>query len=204
MNGNRAFYIGIGMVVLLSTIVLGWLATKSSIQEQLDRSITQFFSENTDASNSTSNPVLGTTVTEDEANDVVPNISVNQLYLLINAHRKDYRLSSLVTHPALEKSAQKKIDDMVENNYYRHQDVENIESWYLFKQVGYHFSHAGENLSFNNNTPWQVFDSWVNSPAHNEQLLGPVYRDMGAAVDCETFLEYDGGGCIVVLHLGAE
>lgn len=128
----------------------------------------------------------------------------DKLYLLINAHRKDHDLTPLATNPLLETSAQLKISDMVKNKYYRHEDVQNIQSWYLLKQVGYTYQSAGENLSFSYNTPWQVFNAWLESPAHNEQLLTPEYRDMGLAIDCETLAKHASGGCMVVLHVGAR
>lgn len=124
------------------------------------------------------------------------------LYLLINAYRKDHKLSSLLIEPTLEMSAGAKIKDMVQNNYFRHTDVQNQDTWYFFTNAGYDYKRAGENISFKHNTPWQVFEGWVDSPTHNQQLLTQEYEEMGLSSDCESLAEYQGDTCIVVLHLG--
>ncbi len=126
----------------------------------------------------------------------------HRLYSLINAYRKDQNLSPLLIDPRLEKSATAKINDMISQKYYRHEDTVNQESWYLFTAAGYHYKLAGENISFSHNTPWQVFQAWSESTSHNEQLLKPNYEEMGLAADCESFREYAGKNCVVVLHLG--
>ncbi len=141
---------------------------------------------------------VNTTIAQSEVFDLF------KLYLLINAHRKEHKLSPLLIHPSLEQSAQDKIADMVAKKYYRHQDTSDTPSWYLFKKAGYMYLKAGENLSFVHQSPWQVFDAWQQSPQHNQQLLTPEYVDMGLAADCETFKNYPDGGCIVVLHLGTD
>lgn len=132
------------------------------------------------------------------------NFEINKLYSLINSYRKDNGLSPLNIDQSLQISAKRKIEDMIENNYFRHQDTGNVESWYLFRTAGYEFTAAGENLSSGNNTPWQVFEAWKESSVHDDQLKKEVYRDMGLAVDCESYKIASLPSCIVVLHLGAR
>jgi len=128
-------------------------------------------------------------------------LNPDTLYSLINAHRRENHLSPLQANPSLEKSAALKIDDMNANQYWRHQDKQEVESWYLFRQAGYGYQLAGENLGFAVTSEWQVFADWVASPTHNLQLLEPEYEDMGLATDCVTYTKLAGGGCLVVLHL---
>ncbi len=141
--------------------------------------------------------VLGATTPQNKQ-----EFTADKLYLLINAHRKENKLSSLAPVSELELSAALKITDMIAKNYWQHADPQNIESWPLFKQAGYNYLLAGENLSFAINTPWGVFSSWVASPTHNEQLLTDEYVHMGAAIDCTTYQKLAEQPCIVVLHLG--
>lgn len=145
---------------------------------------------------STQESVQGTT------NQNNASFNTNSLYLLINAYRKDNNLSPLLVDPRLENSAQAKIADMFKQNYFRHQDKQNQPSWHLFTAAGYNYKQAGENLSFSHNTPWQVFQGWVNSPTHNQQLLSSNFEDMGLAADCTTVAELNDDNCVVVLHLG--
>lgn len=126
------------------------------------------------------------------------------LYNLINAHRAENTLSELKSNALLEKSAQLKLKDMVDNEYWKHEDKSDTQSWYLFNQAGYDYKLAGENLAFGFNTAWDVFDEWVKSEAHNKELLTPEYEDMGLAIDCDTYKQKKDTSCIVVLHLGAN
>jgi uncharacterized protein YkwD len=132
------------------------------------------------------------------------NIDTSRIYSLINAHRKEHNQSSLRIHAALELSAQRKMEDMRANKYWQHENRDGVITWELFEQSGYHYSAAGENLSFGNNSAWAVFDGWVNSDQHNRQMLSPEYEDMGLAVDCENYQEAGQKKCAVVLHLGKQ
>ncbi|MCB9813741.1 MAG: hypothetical protein H6772_05070 [Pseudomonadales bacterium] len=126
-----------------------------------------------------------------------------KLYSLINSYRKENNLTPLSINKSLEISAGKKIQDMIENDYFRHSDPENVESWYLFRTSGYEFKTAGENLSAGINSPWQVFEAWRNSEIHNTQLLNKTYLDMGLGTDCVSYKIANETSCIVVLHLGS-
>ena len=127
----------------------------------------------------------------------------SKLYNLINAYRKERNLSPLLVSPQLELSAKLKLNDMVTNNYWQHQDNSNRPPWQFFAQAGYNYTKAGENLGFNQKSAFAVFDAWTKSKKHNEQLLTPEYEHMGLAVDCSLLKKADpNAGCIVVLHLG--
>lgn len=145
--------------------------------------------------------VLGTI---DTTNDEYFSFDTQKLYRLISEYRKEQNLHKLFINRTLEESAQRKLSDMIEKKYFRHADMNQYESWYLFNASGYDYTYAGENLSSGYNTPWQVFDAWVNSAIHNQQLLKPEYLDMGLAVNCETYQVRSQPACIVVLHLGAR
>lgn len=126
------------------------------------------------------------------------------LYSLINAHRKEHNFSELQVHAALEQSSSKKLQEMIAEKYWQHENRAGKTSWYLFEQSGYHYTDAGENLSFGNNSAWNVFNAWVNSPDHNAQMLTASYENMGAAADCGTYKEVGEINCVVVLHLGKQ
>ncbi len=128
-----------------------------------------------------------------------------KLYNLINAYRKERNLSPLLVFPQLELSAKLKLNDMITNNYWQHQDNSNRPPWQFFAQANYSYTKAGENLGFNQKSAFSVFDAWTKSKKHNEQLLNPIYEHMGLAVDCKLLKKTDpNAGCIVVLHLGKK
>lgn len=128
----------------------------------------------------------------------------DKLYNLILAYRREQSVSLLTRSQLLEQSAHLKLADMIENNYYRHEDQTNVQSWYLLEQVGYPYQTAGENLAFGATSAWQVFSDWQQSPTHNTQLLNPNYENMGLAVDCHTFAPQTANACMVVLHLAQQ
>jgi len=146
--------------------------------------------------------VLGTVDTTKDTENF--SFDTNKLYRLISEYRKEQKLHTLFVNRTLEESAQRKLSDMIEKKYFRHADMNQYESWYLFNASGYDYTFAGENLSSGHNTPWQVFDAWVNSDVHNQQLLKPEYLDMGLAINCETYEIRKQPACIVVLQLEAR
>lgn len=131
-----------------------------------------------------------------------PNFQLDQLYRFINAHRQENRLSKLAVNLTLERSARTKLNDMIQDDYWQHENTAGQPTWQFFEDAGYQYSLAGENLSFNNNSAWKTFEGWMNSPTHNAQMLNAEYEEMGAAVDCSSIRDNNGSSCIVVLHLG--
>ncbi len=134
----------------------------------------------------------------------VESFSLDKLYSLINAYRREKKLNILKAHPLLEKSAQEKLSDMQARKYWSHLDPQGRASWYFFDSVGYHYEHAGETISTGNMTPWKVFAAWTESPTHNAELVNPLYEHMGAAVDCSSYVTAGIESCVVVLHLGKQ
>ncbi len=139
--------------------------------------------------------VLGTSTTSQ-------TFSLDKLYSLINAYRREKKVSILKAHPLLEKSAHDKLMDMFERQYWTHLDPQGRPSWYLLETAGYSYAHAGENISTGYTTPWQVFAAWKESPTHEAELLDARYEHMGAAVDCDTYKTGGVTSCVIVLHLG--
>ncbi len=150
--------------------------------------------------------VLGAHTSAGEITDLPlnspPDYQLNQLYRLINTHRQENRLSQLSVSLALERSARAKLNDMIKDNYWQHQNKAGLPTWQFLKDAGYQYQLAGENLAFNHNSAWKTFEGWLHSPEHNAQMLHKDYDDMGAAVDCISVRDKDGFSCVVVLHLG--
>ncbi len=150
--------------------------------------------------------VLGAHTSAEEMTDVPldspPDYQLIQLYRLINTHRQENRLSQLSINLALERSARTKLIDMIKDDYWQHENKSGQTTWQFFKDAGYQYQLAGENLAFNHNSAWKTFEGWLQSPEHNAQMLHKEYEDMGAAVDCLSIRENNGFSCVVVLHLG--
>lgn len=153
--------------------------------------------------NTTQTSLESHTRQEELASPNSPQISKDSLYLLINAMRKSNQLPELAPDARLEASAQLKLADMLQNKYFRHEDLDKRTSWHFFKQTGYDYLTAGENLAFAQTSPWQIISHWEQSQTHKEQILNSDYIHMGLAIDCKTLEKNAGSGCITVLHLGS-
>jgi len=106
---------------------------------------------------------------------------------LANGDRAAQSLGSLAISPVLTAAAQAKADDMAAKGYFAHVSPEGRDSWYWFKQAGYSFTYAGENLAVDFSDSGDVEHAWMNSPKHRENLLDPHFTEIGIATAQGTF-----------------
>ncbi len=127
-------------------------------------------------------------------------ISKTILLELINQERIKRNLPPLKENPILERSAMLKGKDILEKDYFSHVSPEGISPWYWFKIAGYNFQVAGENLAIGFLDSREVFEAWMNSPPHRQNLLNPNYREIGISI---LKGEFKGNQVyLVVQHLG--
>ncbi len=70
--------------------------------------------------------------------------------------------------------------DMVENDYFAHEDLDGGEPWDRAEDAGYsNWTAVGENIAFGYTTPEEVMEGWMNSPGHCENILDPEYHELG-------------------------
>jgi hypothetical protein len=110
--------------------------------------------------------------------DITKSDLINQL----NQKRTATGLNTLTESSALDQAALLKAQDMVSNNYFAHQSPTGLTPWFWFKQVGYAYTYAGENLAIGFADSSEVFNAWLNSPEHRANLLNPHYKDVGTAI----------------------
>lgn len=106
---------------------------------------------------------------------------------LANGDRATNSLGGLTMNPRLVVAAQAKADDMAAKGYFAHKAPDGKDSWYWFKEAGYSFSYAGENLAVDFSDSADVERAWMNSPTHRENLLDPHFTEIGIAVAQGTF-----------------
>jgi len=100
---------------------------------------------------------------------------------LANGDRVSNSLSALKVNPVLVAAAQAKANDMAAKGYFAHVSPEGIDPWHWFKEAGYTFSHAGENLAVDFSDSSDVEKAWMNSPSHRENILDAKYTEIGIA-----------------------
>lgn len=101
---------------------------------------------------------------------------------LVNESRLSHKEDILVRNDLLTKAAQMKADDMFSNNYFAHTSPEGKTPWVWFKNVGYDYEYAGENLAIHFTNPETQHQAWMKSITHRKNILNPEYREIGVAV----------------------
>lgn len=101
---------------------------------------------------------------------------------LTNNDRSTSGLGTLVTSEALTKVAEAKANDMATKGYFAHTSPEGLSPWHWYKQEGYLFSYAGENLAIDFSESADVQRAWMNSPTHRANVLGSQFTEIGIAV----------------------
>ena len=103
----------------------------------------------------------------------------DSLLQTINIIRTQNNLRPLKGSSQLNQSALEKALDLVNQNYWAHQNPQGIQPWDLMKQAGYDYKSAGENLERDYTDEAKTIETWMNSPTHKENILNPNYRELG-------------------------
>lgn len=130
------------------------------------------------------------------------SINVQGLLDATNQQRIKANIAPLTLANKLSSSAQAKCSDMVTNNYWSHIDLAGQEPWHFIDATGYKKQAAGENLAYGFDTSDKVVEGWMNSKAHREKLLDPIYTDVGYGICTSTNFVQAGPQTIVVQHFG--
>jgi len=110
------------------------------------------------------------------------DISKIALIKMLNQDRKEAGLGPLKENTVLNNAAVLKAEDMLAKDYFSHQSPEGISPWYWFKQAGYNYKIAGENLAIGFLDSGEVNQAWLDSPSHKANLLNSNYKDVGIAI----------------------
>lgn len=110
------------------------------------------------------------------------DISIEKLNQLTNEQRQKNNLPSLTVNSALTLAAQKKAENMFQENYWSHYSPDGKTPWDFILGAGYKYEYAGENLAKNFLFSNGVVDAWMNSPTHRDNLLKKEYTEVGYAI----------------------
>jgi len=101
------------------------------------------------------------------------------VFNLANESRTNANVPELRVSPILNEAAQLKAQHMLDTGYFAHNSPDGITPWYWFNQVGYGYSHAGENLAIDFSDSQNVHQAWMNSPTHAKNILANKYSEIG-------------------------
>ena len=128
-------------------------------------------------------------VVEQEEATVIPVATKDELLAEVNKRRAEVGVAPLQHSPELEATAQAKCDDMVARNYYDHVNPDGIRGVKVAELETGWYGWFGENLlmqSVPDDSAKNVFDTWVRSEGHKEQLLDPIYTLTGFGICGDT------------------
>lgn len=100
---------------------------------------------------------------------------------ITNNDRAASNLDGLTVNPLLVAAAQAKADHMAKYGYFAHNSPDGKDPWYWFKQAGYDYMYAGENLAMDFSESADVARAWMNSPSHRDNILSDKYTEIGIA-----------------------
>ncbi len=110
------------------------------------------------------------------------DISPERIVELTNQKRVEKGLAPVKLNSTLSQGAQLKAGDMFAFDYWAHQSPSGREPWEFFREVGYDYRVAGENLARDFMQSNEVVEAWMESPTHKENILNPKYKEIGVAV----------------------
>lgn len=117
-------------------------------------------------------------------------IGADTVLQLSNQARSEHSIQALTPNTTLMSAAQAKAEDMAANHYFAHFSPSGKTPWDFFKEAGYSYRVAGENLAITNENEQAVINGWLNSPTHRENLLSNQYGDIGIGI--ARFGDYQG------------
>lgn len=120
-----------------------------------------------------------------------------------NDARANQSLPALSANSQLNNSAQAKAEDMATKDYWAHVAPDGTEPWFFFKQAGYPYVRAGENLAYGFASSQAAIEGWLNSPSHRANIMGD-YTEVGFGIANAPNFQGEGPQTIVVAHYGAR
>jgi len=110
--------------------------------------------------------------------DILPEAIIR----LTNEEREKEGLSALEENGFLNEAARRKAADMFAFDYWAHSSPAGKTPWSFFKEAGYNYVVAGENLAKDFSNPEAVVGAWMKSPTHKANIADNRFKEIGVAV----------------------
>ncbi|MFH1561328.1 MAG: CAP domain-containing protein [Patescibacteria group bacterium] len=109
-------------------------------------------------------------------------ITPERIVELTNQQRVGLGQSELTINSVLSEAARRKAGDMFAFDYWAHTSPSGRDPWTFFKEAGYDYRLAGENLARDFSDPDSVVRAWMKSPSHRENIVNGKFQEIGVAV----------------------
>jgi len=110
------------------------------------------------------------------------SISIDEVVRATNETRASSGLKPLFYNEKLADAARRKASNMLSENYWAHNSPSGKSPWTWFKEAGYTYVFAGENLAKDFGDTNRMMNAWMASPTHKENIINPKYSEIGIAV----------------------
>lgn len=118
---------------------------------------------------------------------VLPSVVVE----LTNEEREELNQQPLRRNVTLDAAAKQKAKHMAANQYFAHYSPDGVSPWYWFKEAGYVYAHAGENLAIHFTDSSEVVEAWMDSPTHRANIVDSKYTEIGVGTARGTYEGFD-------------
>lgn len=114
----------------------------------------------------------------DFSNEITPETVTVQM----NVYRAEAGLLPLRLDAKLTRAAEGRMQDMADGGWWSHESPEGISPFVWLSLADYKYSMAAENLANGFETAPLLVETWMESPGHRANILGPAYADCGIAI----------------------
>jgi uncharacterized protein YkwD len=139
-----------------------------------------------------------------QGNAAAPSTAQEETMLcLVNGARRSRGLGPLGAPASLTRAAARKSADILRCDEFSHEAC-GREFTYWIERAGYHGCREGENIAYGSGsyaTPRSIFQMWMRSSGHRENILGP-YEDIGIGLQVGA-LEGTGGAHVWTQEFGS-
>ena len=108
-----------------------------------------------------------------------------EVFTLLNQERAVQGLHLLAADTALIAAARAHSQDMSQNNYFSHTNLQGKSAGQRMLEAGYSLNAWGENIAAGFTTPASVMNAWMNSPGHRANILGASFCDVGVGYESQ-------------------
>lgn len=106
-----------------------------------------------------------------------------QNFDLVNAERVQFGLPTLTYNERISETARKHSQDMVNNDYFDHNNKQGMSPFDRLDRDGFKYVTAGENLAYGQISSIYAHHGLMNSLGHRKNILNKDYKELGVGVD---------------------
>lgn len=134
--------------------------------------------------------VLGCGFCESLIAATLPSEVEIEVLKLINEERVSRGIHELSWNDQLFEAAVSHSEDMAENNYFSHTSLDGRTFVDRISATGYPYITGAENIGAGQVDAQAIFNSWMNSAGHRQNMLNAAYCDAGVGYASSTNAQY--------------